>query len=296
MKARVLFLCLLTIGCSAKKEGSDTMINHFLCSTPQTSQEQKDNREESFIREFYAKYLKVVNLIFEDGVSKDSANMASNHFRDRYYTPNLMQYRNAYYAMDENGEPIYCDNGCLITGLQDDEGLQPEEMIIEKKEQNWYTATYVWWLGGKINGVSCSRLKVIPNGDSFKVDSIMLDIYMEHECDTIYETKVLDHNPSFVGGEKGLREYLKTHGLTCRWDIAKDADTDCMVDFIVGKDGWTRKCVQLKQMDDELEKEIFYLIKNMPRWQSGVKDGENVASVVSLTLKKEKNKNVKCSN
>lgn len=265
MKKKILFfLCLMTTVCSAKDNG----------------------REETFIREFYANYFEISNLKVSDNLTRNDINMAEKNFREKYYTQNLMQYHNAYYACDEKGELIGGCDCSLLTGAQDEGGFEKGTILIEKKEPYWYTATIVANNQGHTYGCMCMRLKIVPYANTFKVDSVMPNINLSETPVSIYKASRLDKKPMFIGGMEALNKYMETASLNTEWVISYDTNVSPTVTFVVNQNGWTRRIVVKKGLSGIEEFDVYRLIMNMPRWQPGVKDGENVASVVSLTLKK----------
>lgn len=298
-KAIALFCCLAaTVSCAKSNRGeasnatASTQNDGNEEALTTVSADKKKITEEEFIRDFYAKYLTLEEIWFGNKVPKDSAEAVKNKFLNDYCTKNFQRYYKEYYATNELGEMINGEDCDLITNSQDDEGLQPKDMVIEKKEPNWYTASFVWRHKGLVRGGMCRRLKLVANSETFKVDSLMSSVFLESEKDSIYKATDVDTAPRFVGGEKALRQYVENAGLTCKWTISGDKKNSVQVSFVVDENGWTRMSwIENESILGEGEHsygkidDIYRLMVNMPRWQSGTKGGKKVRTKMYVYLK-----------
>lgn len=83
----------------------------------------------------------------------------------------------------------------------------------------------------------------------------------------------LDELPQFKGGYKELCDYL-SQAITIKTRLEEGKHFS--VTFIVNRDGSINKFIDIKAMNPEIEKNLHSVIKNMPKWIPGEKNGSSV--------------------
>ena len=95
--------------------------------------------------------------------------------------------------------------------------------------------------------------------DSVKQDKIY--------CDIPYT------QPSFPGGHEALLQYLKEN---VQWpDTESCAQGRVIVSFIVETDGSLSDIKVMKSLDPLFDKESIRVVKSMPKWIPGTRDGQH---------------------
>lgn len=93
---------------------------------------------------------------------------------------------------------------------------------------------------------------------------------------------VVDQMPAFPGGVSGLVDYLSQNVHYPDLARVNNIQGRVMVKFVVEKDGSINECKIVKSVDPSLDKEALRVVKSMPKWQPGMKDGKPVR--VSYTV------------
>lgn len=83
----------------------------------------------------------------------------------------------------------------------------------------------------------------------------------------------LDELPHYKGGYKELCEYL-SQAITIK--IRSEEEKNFSVTFIVNRNGSINKFIDVKTMNPEIEQNLHSVIKNMPKWIPGKKNGSSV--------------------
>ena len=98
--------------------------------------------------------------------------------------------------------------------------------------------------------------------------------------DTVYQ--VVDQKPEFPGGEKAMFEFLSKNIVYP--EKAKEAGIQgrVFVGFVIEKDGSVSEVKIMKGVGGECDEEALRVVKSMPNWKPGKKDGKVVR--VSYTL------------
>lgn len=98
--------------------------------------------------------------------------------------------------------------------------------------------------------------------------------------EVVYET--VDQMPAFLGGASGLINFLSQNVHYPDLARVNNIQGRVIVRFIVEKDGSTNDCKIVNSVDPLLDKEAIRVVKSMPKWQPGMKDGKPVR--VSYTI------------
>lgn len=93
---------------------------------------------------------------------------------------------------------------------------------------------------------------------------------------------VVDQMPAFPGGVSGLVDFLSQNVHYPDLARVNNIQGRVMVKFVVEKDGSINECKIVKSVDPSLDKEAIRVVKSMPKWQPGMKDGKPVR--VSYTV------------
>lgn len=100
--------------------------------------------------------------------------------------------------------------------------------------------------------------------------------------DMIYRD--VEEMPSFPGGQSALFDYLSKN---IRYPVvAKENGIQgrVLVSFIIEKDGSLTDFVIEKSVDPSLDKEAIRLVRSMPKWNPGKKDGQSVNVKYTLPI------------
>lgn len=96
--------------------------------------------------------------------------------------------------------------------------------------------------------------------------------------------EVLDAPPEFNGGLNALMQYLS---LSIRYPQSaqrQGIQGRVIVQFIVDKTGKVSKVEIMKSLCHACDKEAVRVVKNMPRWKPGMKDGKPVNARYTLPI------------
>lgn len=101
----------------------------------------------------------------------------------------------------------------------------------------------------------------------------------------------VDENPEFIGGFEALIKYL-SENLKYPKEAA-DAKTEgkVFVKFIIQKDGSVGHVEVLKGIGNGCDEEALRVIKAMPKWKAGLKDGKPVNVFYTIPIKFELDEN-----
>lgn len=88
--------------------------------------------------------------------------------------------------------------------------------------------------------------------------------------------------PEFPGGVEALKQYLKEN-IVCPTTVRKmDITGEVVVEFTVERAGQLSGVNIVKGVCSELDEEALRVVRNMPRWKPGTKNG--VSTRVKMTL------------
>jgi TonB family protein len=138
-----------------------------------------------------------------------------------------------------------------------------------------------------VNFISCSNNE---NGTSGRNDSSESKIqnelsHLQSEEDSalinnpvngIYESFALDEKPSFPGGDDGLTSYLAKHTVYPREAKNRGIEGKVYVRFVVTKSGKIGEADVMRTVDALLEMEAIRVVKSLPKWTPGKKNGKPV--------------------
>lgn len=116
------------------------------------------------------------------------------------------------------------------------------------------------------------KVKVTPESgyDAFTVPSESVRVTKDDEI-----CKNPDVTATFPGGDIALAKYLKKN-VYYPLDVPDDAEGKVYVSFVVEKDGAITNVKIVKSPHPSFSVEVIRVIKRMPKWIPGKKNGENV--------------------
>ena len=93
-----------------------------------------------------------------------------------------------------------------------------------------------------------------------------------------------DVQPEFKGGNQAMIEYLQKEVKYPKKSMKENVQGKVFVSMVITKTGDVTHVESLKGPNDELKMEAERVIKNMPQWTPGEKDGKEVAVKVVLPI------------
>lgn len=93
-----------------------------------------------------------------------------------------------------------------------------------------------------------------------------------------------DKWPDFPGGQKKLFKWLSANIKYPKEAQANKEQGRVIVRFVIDKDGKVTDAKVVRSISPSLNKEALRLIKAMPRWKPGEKDGQPVAVRFTLPI------------
>ena len=107
----------------------------------------------------------------------------------------------------------------------------------------------------------------------------------QSESDKVFE--VVDEMPSFPGGQGAMFDFMEKNIKYPK--VAEDNGIQgrVILTFIVKKDGSLSDVRVAKSVDPALDKEAVRLVKSMPKWSPGIREGKyvNVKFTLPVTFR-----------
>jgi TonB family protein len=94
----------------------------------------------------------------------------------------------------------------------------------------------------------------------------------------------LNTDPRFPGGKKALEAYLKTNMKYPKRAMEHRIEGRVIFNIEVSAEGEITKIRLFKGVFPDCDEEAFYLIKKMPKWIPGLKDGKPAAKQIMLPV------------
>jgi TonB family protein len=168
----------------------------------------------------------------------------------------------------ENGEPIDMERKLTISFKPD------EDLIRRAKEQREKETGDNFYIG-----YSAIEEIDLP-ADS--LNSSLNNIYREN-ADAQTDT-LLNRAPRFPGGQDALDAYLKTNIRYPKRAIQMGIEGRVIYNILVSAKGEITRIALFKGIFRDCNEEAFYLVKKMPKWIPGLKDGKPAAMEVMLPI------------
>lgn len=90
--------------------------------------------------------------------------------------------------------------------------------------------------------------------------------------------------PEFPGGTDALLRYIADHINYPKASQKKGVQGCCMVRFLVNKKGNVKKASVFKHLDDDCDREAIRVIKSLPRFAPGRKEGRPTDSWLTIPI------------
>ena len=100
------------------------------------------------------------------------------------------------------------------------------------------------------------------------------------------ETPVMapDVLPEFPGGTSAMQQYLKEHIIYPEKAQKEGTQGRVFVQFVVERNGAISRVKVIRGVSPELDAEACRVIKAMPRWKPGKKNGKKVACIMNAPI------------
>jgi TonB family protein len=99
------------------------------------------------------------------------------------------------------------------------------------------------------------------------------------------DTATLDQAPAFPGGQEALMQYLAKQIKYPESAKRDQVSGMSVVQFVVEKDGTLSGFTALKKIRQDLDDEAIRVLKAMPNWSPGIKDGQAVRAQMMLPIR-----------
>ena len=94
--------------------------------------------------------------------------------------------------------------------------------------------------------------------------------------DAEYAFEQVEVKPEFPNGNDGLVKYLSENIKYPKKALKNGVTGKVFVQFVIDKTGKVTNVVAVRGVDKSLDKEAVRVIKSMPKWKPGMKDGNPV--------------------
>jgi len=94
--------------------------------------------------------------------------------------------------------------------------------------------------------------------------------------DAEYAFEQLEVKPEFPNGNEGLGKYLSENIKYPKKALKNGITGKVFVQFVIDKTGKVTNVVAVRGVEKSLDKEAVRVIKSMPKWKPGMKDGQPV--------------------
>ena len=94
--------------------------------------------------------------------------------------------------------------------------------------------------------------------------------------DAEYAVSELDSQPEFPNGNDGLVKYLSENIKYPKKALKNGITGKVFVQFVIDKTGKVTNVTAVRGVEKSLDKEAVRVIKSMPKWKPGMKDGQPV--------------------
>ena len=125
-----------------------------------------------------------------------------------------------------------------------------------------------------------ARYSIEPFSISWSLFETLLDVAAYKEDTIIYN--VVDQMPEFPGGKEAMMQYIVSHVEYPQEAINEGKRGRVFVSFVVEKDGCVSNARVMKGICESIDKEAIRVVRAMPKWKPGMKDGQPVR--VSFTI------------
>jgi TonB family protein len=163
----------------------------------------------------------------------------------------------------DSGQPVKMEQKLTISFKAD------EDLKERAKEQREKEANDNFYVGYKLTKESDLQ---IDNSNKVVSDIIV-------QSDTL-----LNKSPQFPGGKEALEAYLKSNLKYPKQAIQMGIEGRVIYNILISEQGEISRIVLFKGIFRDCNEEAFYLIKKMPKWIPGLKDGKPAPMEVMLPI------------
>ncbi len=94
--------------------------------------------------------------------------------------------------------------------------------------------------------------------------------------DAEYAFEQLEVKPEYPNGNEGLGKYLSENIKYPKKALKNGVSGKVFVQFVIDKTGKVTNVVAVRGVEKSLDKEAVRVIRSMPKWKPGMKDGQPV--------------------
>ncbi len=141
--------------------------------------------------------------------------------------------------------------------------LEKETISLVSKMPNWNP--------GKEKGQNVRSLYVLP-------------CVFDDEQIPIYEYETLDEKPSFPGGMSAFSQWVRNNMHYPKEASNNGIQGRVVIQFVIDQYGTITNIKVKRSVDPSLDKEAIRLVKSMPKWIPGKKNGKNVRTNFTMPL------------
>lgn len=163
----------------------------------------------------------------------------------------------------DSGQPVNMEQKLTIS-FKADEGLKnrAKEQREKEKNDNFYIGSPI----SKSPGLATN------NTDE------------PHPETSIQSDTLLNKSPQFPGGKDALDAYLKSNLKYPKRAIQMGIEGRVVYNILISAEGEISRIMLFKGIFRDCNEEAFYLIKKMPKWIPGLKDGKPTSMEVMLPI------------
>ena len=122
-----------------------------------------------------------------------------------------------------------------------------------------------------------------PNFNQVEAISSQLTVVEAGNNDDVYE--VVESMPEFSGGDAGLMAYMRQSLKYPREAQEDGIRGTVMVSFVIEKDGSVSNVKVTRSVHELLDKEAVRMVKGMPKWKPGMKEGKPVRTRYTVPIR-----------
>ena len=147
-----------------------------------------------------------------------------------------------------------------------------EAAVNEQKDEEQATTVIRPENNGETTVYNISTTKDLKAKVTLKdADSIKAKVTLK-DADSIYQ--IVDQMPEFPGGIDAMTGFVASNIKYPQDAIDEGKEGRVFVSFVVEKDGWVSNVKVLKGVCESIDEEAARVVRGMPRWKPGMKDGK----------------------
>ena len=164
-------------------------------------------------------------------------------------------------------------------------------MMLKEKSNPWARAKYLYILPLAALAVTAfARPEVSAVADEISAVKVIApavhdSIQPNVQPAVAAPSSALDQMPEFPGGMEALNTYLRNNIRYPQEAQKAGIQGRVIIQFIVSKDGSITDAEVVESVDPQLDAEGLRLIKNMPRWKSGMRKGQAIRVKQTLPIR-----------